>query len=123
MRRTYSAPTPFGPYILCAESEARSTFVASTSNGIFPIDWTASQWKSTPAARVIRAELLDRLDGPDSLFACITETRIVSLPQRRLEPLGVEAAVRSDVEEGDLEALPLERVHRVEHRLVLGLAA
>ena len=33
LRRTYSAPTPLGPYILCAVMLARSTFIVSTSNG------------------------------------------------------------------------------------------
>ena len=35
-RRTYSAPTPFGPYSLCAVNDARSTSSASTSNGTLP---------------------------------------------------------------------------------------
>ncbi len=77
-RRTYSAPTPLGPYILWAESEARSTPSASTSKGIRPTDWAASQWKRTPAARVMRASSSMGWTTPVSLLACITETSTVS---------------------------------------------
>ncbi len=52
-RRTYRAPTPFGPYILCALIEARSTFSSFTLNGTFPTAWTASVWNSTPFAFAI----------------------------------------------------------------------
>ena len=68
------------------------------------------------------AELLDRVDDPRLVVRVHHRDEDGVLPQRRPEALGVEAAVPLDVEEGDLEALPLERVHRVEHRLVLGLA-
>ena len=35
-RRTHSAPAPFGPPNLCADSESRSTPSAATSTGILP---------------------------------------------------------------------------------------
>jgi len=47
-RRTYSAPTPFGPYILCALMDAMSTLRSLTLNGIFPTACTASVWNRMP---------------------------------------------------------------------------
>lgn len=34
----YIAPTPFGPYILCAVIDNKSIFICSTSMRNFPID-------------------------------------------------------------------------------------
>jgi hypothetical protein len=45
-RRTNSAPIPFGPYILCAENEAKSTFLRSS--GTLPAACVASVWKAMP---------------------------------------------------------------------------
>ena len=49
-RLIQSAPAPFGPLNLCAESDSRSTPSARTSTGIFATDCTASVWKSAPRA-------------------------------------------------------------------------
>ena len=46
LRRTYSAPTPLGPYILCPLMDMRSTPHASTSTGILPAACAASVWKN-----------------------------------------------------------------------------
>ena len=45
--RMYSAPMPLGPYILCAENDIRSMFIASTSIGMCPTAWAASVWNIT----------------------------------------------------------------------------
>ncbi len=54
-RRTYSAPTPFGPYSLWPESASRSTPAASTSTGTFPTACVASVMMSAPASWAICA--------------------------------------------------------------------
>ena len=77
-RRTYRAPTPFGPYILCADRLMRSMAMACTSKGSLPALWAASTWKRTPAARQIWPMAATSLTTPISLFTCIRETSRVS---------------------------------------------
>ena len=76
-RRTYSAPTPLGPYILCAVMLARSTFMASTSKSTLAMPWTASVWNSTPFSRVILPISASGCTVPTSLLANMTDTRMV----------------------------------------------
>ena len=52
---TYNAPTPLGPYILCAVKDNKSIPSASTSTGIFPTVWVASVCNKTPLLLVIAA--------------------------------------------------------------------
>jgi len=49
-RLIQSAPTPFGPLNLCAESDSRSTPSARTSTASLPTDCTASVCTSAPRA-------------------------------------------------------------------------
>ena len=49
-RRTYSAPTPFGPYSLWPLSASRSMPMPPTSSGILPAACAASVWNSAPAS-------------------------------------------------------------------------
>ena len=77
-RRTYNAPTPFGPYNLCALNEARSTSRAATSRGTWPAACTASVWNQTPRARHAWARSATGCSTPISLFAVITEASTVS---------------------------------------------
>ena len=76
--RTYSAPMPFGPYILCADMDSRSMCIASTSTGSFPTPCVASVWKRTPFSRAILPISPIGLIVPTSLFAYMIETRTVS---------------------------------------------
>ena len=46
-----SAPTPLGPYSLCALMDMRSTFMSSTLTGTLPTACAASVWKNTLRAR------------------------------------------------------------------------
>ncbi len=48
-----SAPTPLGPYSLCALMDMRSTFISSTLTGTLPTACAASVWKNTLRARHI----------------------------------------------------------------------
>ncbi len=54
-RLIQSAPAPFGPLNLCAESESRSTPSARTSTEILPTDCTASVCISAPCSCAIAA--------------------------------------------------------------------
>src|SRR5207302_1808136 len=47
-RRTYKAPTPFGPYSLCPVNDMMEMFDLFTSIGTLPIACTASEWKRMP---------------------------------------------------------------------------
>ena len=64
-RLIQSAPAPFGPLNLCADSDSRSTPSALTSTGILPTDWTASVWKRAPRAWASRASSAIGWIGPD----------------------------------------------------------
>ena len=64
-RLIQSAPAPFGPLNLCAESDSRSTPSARTSTGILPADCTASVCISAPRSCAIARELGDRLNRAD----------------------------------------------------------
>src|SRR5450432_2908508 len=77
LRRTYSAPTPLGPYILCADSDTRSARDALTSNGILPTPCTASMWKSAPRSLTTAPISSTGFTVPISLLASMIETRIV----------------------------------------------
>ena len=56
-------------------------------------------------------DLLDRVDDAHLVVRVHDRDEDRVLPQRRREARGIEPAVLLDVEEGHLEALPLERVH------------
>ena len=94
LRRTYSAPTPLGPYSLCPEMLIRSMFISSTSSGILPAACAASVWKKILRARQNAPISAIGWITPISLFTAITETSIVSSPtaasrsSRRIRPLG-----------------------------------
>src|SRR5271157_494529 len=77
-RRRYSAPIPLGPYILCALSDIRSMWSASTSMGILPNACAASQWKKTPRWRQMAPISRTACTTPISLLAYITLTSTVS---------------------------------------------
>ena len=64
-RRTYRAPTPLGPYILCADRLSRSMPIASTSSGTLPAACTASVWNRTPRSLHSRPIARDRLQRAD----------------------------------------------------------
>ena len=118
-RLIHSAPAPFGPLNLCADSDSRSTPSARTSTGIFATDCTASVWNSAPRACASRASSATGWIVPISLLACITDTIAVSSRQARLERLGADDAGRVDRQEGRPPAAAGEGLERDEHRLVL----
>ena len=69
---------PFGPHILWAVSDRRSTPSASTSMGTLPTACAASVWSRMPRGRVSPAISEIGCRTPISLLAAITETRRVS---------------------------------------------
>ena len=69
-----SAPTPFGPPILCAEIVRRSAPSALMSQGIRPAAWTASTCSRPPAAWTSSAAAATGWSTPVSLLACMIET-------------------------------------------------
>ena len=74
-RRNQSSPAPFGPPILCAEHDTRSTGSSRMRTGILPTACTASVWNGT---RCFRHSSPMRASGktiPVSLFAAIAEHR------------------------------------------------
>ena len=77
-RRAYSAPTPFGPWNLCAEMESISMFSAFTSMATWPAACTASVWKMTPFSRQTAPISAMGWIVPISLLAYMTVTRQVS---------------------------------------------
>src|SRR5215831_16137911 len=79
-RRTKSAPTPLGPWSLCAENDARSATQARRSTGMRPAACTASVWKSAPCRCAAAAASATGKTPPYSLLAAITETSAVSPP-------------------------------------------
>ena len=64
-RRTYNAPTPFGPYILCALNAIRSMPSLFTSTGILPTACVASVKTSTPCFLAIALISLIGMNGTD----------------------------------------------------------
>ena len=123
LRRTHSAPTPFGPYILCAVTDARSTFAVSTSNGILPTPCTASVWNSVFGFLALIAAPIASIGWttPISLFASMIADDDRLVGHRGGDLLGRDEAVLRRREVRDLEALALQALAGVEHALVLGL--
>ena len=94
-RLIHSAPAPFGPLNLCADSDSKSIPSARTSTGIFPTDWTASVCMSAPCWCAIAASSAIGWMVPISLFACITETSAVSFVTSSRRRSGSTMPVRS----------------------------
>ncbi len=94
-RLIHTAPAPFGPLNLCAESDSRSTPSARTSTGIFPTAWTASVCISAPCSCAIAASSAIGWIVPISLFASITDTRAVSRSITARSRSGSTTPVRS----------------------------
>ena len=69
-----SAPTPFGPPILCAESVSRSAPSAPISQAMRPAACTASTCRRPPAACTIAAASATGWITPVSLLASMSET-------------------------------------------------
>ena len=102
-RRIQSAPAPFGPWNLCAESESRSTPSARTSTGILPTDCTASVWNSAPCAWAMRGDLRDRLNRADLVVGVHhrDERRVVG--ERLASALGGDDAAGIDRQQRDVQ--------------------
>ncbi len=75
---TRSPPAPLRPFTLCPENVSRSTGSVSQGSGTLPVAWTASVCMSTPASLAIAPISAMGIRHPVSLFAAMTETRIVS---------------------------------------------
>ena len=87
-RRIQSAPAPFGPLNLCAESDSRSTPSALTSTGILP---RSARRRCGTAPRAHARRCASSAIGwmvPISLFACITDTIAVSSANASLSASG-----------------------------------
>ena len=76
--RTYSAPMPLGPYILCAVIVSRSTFSVARSIGSLPAACTASQWNTMFFARHSSPISAIGWITPISLLTIMIDTRMVS---------------------------------------------
>ena len=75
--RTYNAPTPFGPYILCAVKAIISIPSLLTSTGILPTACVASVNNNTPCFFAIALISLIGITVPISLFAHMIEIKMV----------------------------------------------
>ena len=82
--------------------------------GPCPTAWTASVWKRTPFSLQSLPIALIGWRVPISLLAAMIETRIVLSVIASRTCLGVDLAVLSHRQVGDLEALPLEPLAGVE---------
>ena len=119
-RRTYSAPTPFGPYILCALIDARSTLSSLTLNGTLPTACTASVWNRTPFSFAIAPISAIGWMTPISLLAAMMRDEDRLVGDRGAQLVEADAAVLLHRQIGDAVAVLLEALARVDHRLVLG---
>ena len=108
---------------MCAESDARSTFIcvdverdlADALHGVGVEEHALLACTTAPISSI-------GLTVPISLLASMIDTtRIVLSVIAARTVLGLDAAVLVDRQVGDLEALLLEALAGVEHRLVLGL--
>ena len=77
LRRTYNAPTPLGPYILCAVNAIKSMPSAFTSTGILPTACTASVKNNAPCFFAMALISFTGCTTPISLFAYMIATKIV----------------------------------------------
>ena len=77
LRRTYNAPIPFGPYILCAVNAIISIPSAFTSTGILPTACTASEKNNTPCFLAIAVISFTGCTTPISLLAYMMAIKIV----------------------------------------------
>ena len=121
LRRTYSAPTPFGPYILCADSDTRSARTALTSNGTLPDALHGVDVEERAALLDDRADLVERVDDADLVVGEHDRHDHRLVGHRRATRLRVHAPVLLDGQVGHLEPVFLEPLAGVQHRLVLGL--
>ena len=71
---TNNAPTPLGPWNLCAAMLTRSATPQSSATGSFPTDCTASTWTRARRRRAIFASSRTSSTPPVSLFTCVTDT-------------------------------------------------
>ena len=78
LRLTYSAPTPLGPYILCAVNAIRWIPKSFGATGILPTTWVASLNNKTPFSWQIFPISFIGCTTPVSLLAHIIDTKIVS---------------------------------------------
>ena len=117
-RRTYNTPMPFGPYILCADNDIRSTFISARSIGILPALCAASTWNNTPAARHTSPIAAMSLITPISLFTCISDTSSVSGAQRGGNLLGLDDAGRARLQVRHFEPFGFQIRAGIEHRFV-----
>ena len=118
-RLIHSAPAPFGPLNLCADSDSRSTPSARTSTGIFATDCTASVWNSAPRACAMRASSAIGWIVPISLLACITETIAVLSVSAASSASGATMPVASTGRRVVVQPRRASALKRREHRLVL----
>ena len=121
LRRTYSAPTPFGPVHLVRRQrrqvDARRVDVErDLADALDRVDV-----EERALLLDDRADLLDRVDGADLVVGEHDRDQDRLVGHRRSHRRRVDASVLLDRQVGDVEALFLEALAGVEHRLVLGL--
>ena len=88
-----TAPTPFGPWSLCADSVSASTPSASTSTSSLPAACTASVWNSAPAVVRHARERRDVVDVAELVVGERQRHQHRVGAQRRAQRVGRDAAV------------------------------
>ena len=91
-----------------------------TLKGTLPTDCTASVWNSTPRSWQSWPISRTGCSTPISLLAPMIETRIVLSSMARFEIVEIDQAVLLHGQVGDAEAVLLQPLAGIEHRLVLG---
>ena len=119
--RTTSAPAPFGPPSLWAETEIRSASAASAATSTHAAACTASVCTTAcgARARTMRTTSASGWTVPTSLFTSITETTTVRSSISDAERVEIDDPTRRDRCLGDPEPLASEPSRGREHRLVL----
>ena len=118
-RRTYIAPTPFGPCILCALIEHRWQPNRRTSNSTLPAPCTASIWKNAPASAAIFADLFDRLQHAGLVIRQHHADEPCRGPQRPPNLLGIDQSVGARRNKRHLRAAFRHALRRAQHCRVL----
>ena len=105
LRRTYSAPTPLGPYILCADIAHQVDARALTSKGILPSALHRVAVEEHARSLAHRADLGDRLDHADLVVGGHDRDEDRLVGDGRLAVVQIDQAVGLRRQIGDLEAV------------------
>ena len=119
--RTTSAPTPFGPWNLCAESETRFAPIVRMSNGTLPMPWTASMCSGTFLLVAHFGDMLDRMHHAGFVVGEHDRDERGVVADRVAQRVHVEAARAVDAEIRNAVARRLEALDGIQHGGVFDL--